>query len=225
MTTITADSLLTADGTSTADGLAIIAETPWNETAALSAADYLIQLQALLPYGPAWPREPGANLTRMLNAWADELARVDGRAAGLVAEADPRTTSELLADWERVAGLPDACVAIEQTTDQRMAALIARLTSTGGQSVAYFIGAAASIGYTVTITEFDPFSVADDVENHIYGDDWGYAWQVNAAQDTVGAFSATDTVADPLAWWGNDMLECLIGRLKPAHTIALFAYT
>lgn len=191
----------------------------------MTADDYLAQLQALLPQGPAWPRDAGATLTKLLHAMADELARVDGRAAQLIEEADPRTTAELLADWERVAGLPDACVTDAQSTAQRRAALHARLTTLGGQSVAYFVALAASLGYTVTITEFNPLSVNDNVEHPLYGQPWQFAWQINAPLNTVGTLSVTDTVADPLAWWGNELLECVVDRLKPAHTHVLFAYS
>lgn len=191
----------------------------------MTTDDYLAQLQALLPQGPAWPRDSGATLTKLLQAMADELARIDGRAAQLIEESDPRTTAELLADWERVAGLPDSCVTAAQATAQRRAALHAKLTTLGGQSVAYFIALAASLGYTVTITEFEQHTVVDDVEHPLYSHPWQFAWQVNAPQDTVGTLSVTDTVADPLAWWGNELLECVVNRLKPAHTHVLFAYS
>lgn len=193
----------------------------------IGASDYLAQLQALLPQGQAWPRDADAALTQLLRAWADEQARVDGRAADLVEEADPRTTAELLADWERVAGLPDPCVealAGTQTTAQRRAALVAKLTTIGGQSAAYYIALAASLGYAITVTEFDLHDVDSDVDAPLYGEPWQFAWQVNAAQDTIGVLAVTDSVEDPLAWWGNELLECVISRLKPAHTNALFAY-
>ena len=194
----------------------------------MTSPDYLAQLQALLPQGPAWPREADAALTNLLAAWADELARVDGRAADLVEEADPRASAELLADWERVAGLPDACVAAlagTQTTAQRRAALVAKLTTIGGQSAVYYIALAASLGYTITVTEFDVHDVESDVDVPLNGEAWRFAWQVNAPQDTVHELTVDGTVDDPLAWWGNELLECVINRLKPAHTHVLFAYT
>jgi uncharacterized protein YmfQ (DUF2313 family) len=191
----------------------------------MTSADYLAQLQALLPQGPAWPRESDATLTRLLQAWADELARVDSRAAQLIDEADPRTTFELLSDWERVAGLPDPCAGEDQSTAQRRAALHARLTTLGGQSAAYYIGLAANLGYVISITEFHEHTVNDDVDYPIYAQPWPFAWQVNAPLNTIGLLSVGDTVDDPLAWWGNELLECLINRLKPAHTHVLFAYS
>lgn len=194
----------------------------------LTAADYLAQLQGLLPPGPAWPGDPDARLTRLLQALADEAARVDGRAVLLVEEADPRTTAELLADWERVAGLPDPCVVaagVTQSTAPRRAALLARLTTLGGQSPAYFIALAASLGYVITITEFHLHSVDDVVDYPLYAAPWQFTWQVNAPLNTVFELTAADTVDDALASWSNAALECVINRFKPAHSLVLFSYT
>lgn len=194
----------------------------------LTETDYLRQLQALLPPGPAWPLDDDAALTRLFGALAAELARVDGRAWQLVEEADPRTTAELFADWERVAGLPDACAVAfggDQTTAQRRAALVGKMTTVGGQTPAYFIGLAASLGYAITITEFSEHTVNDDVEHPFYGAAWNFAWQVNAALNTITEITVDSLVDEPLAAWGNALLECVINRLSPAHTAVLYSYT
>lgn len=194
----------------------------------LTETDYLRQLQALLPPGPAWTKDDDATLTRLLGALAAELSRIDGRAQQLVEEADPRTVAELFADWERVAGLPDACAQSfggDQTMAQRRAALVGRLTTLGGQSPAYFVGLAASLGYAITITEFRAHCVNDDVECPLYDTAWNFAWQVNAALNTVTDITVDNTVEDPIAAWGNALLECVIKRLKPAQTTVLFSYT
>lgn len=195
---------------------------------ALTAIDYRHQLQALLPPGPAWSKEDGDPLTRLLDALSAEIARVDGQAWRLVEEADPRSTAELFLEWERVAGLPDACALAfggEQTMAQRRTALIGRLTTQGGATPAYFIGLAAAIGYAVTITEFRAHTVSDDTETTIIGEAWNFAWQVNAALNTVTELTVDGTADDTLAAWGNALLECVLSRLKPAHTVAMFSYT
>lgn len=192
------------------------------------ATDYLAQLQALLPPGPAWPKDTDAPLTKMLAGLAQELSRVDARALQLVDEVDPRTTAELFSDWERVAGLPDACViafAGDQTAAQRRASLVGRLATLGGQSAAYYIALAASLGYTVTITEFLEHSVADDVEHGLYGAAWNFAWQVNGALNTVTDITVESVVEDAISIWGNTLLECVIKRLAPAQSTVLFSYT
>lgn len=190
--------------------------------------EYLSQLQALLPQGPAWPREPDALITRLLDGFAEEFARIDARADQLIDEADPRTTYELLADWERVAGLPGHCAAlaaVSLTVEQRRAALVTKLTERGGQSRAYFIALAARLGFTVTITEFSEWTFDSDDDTPFYGVEWNFAWQVNAPLNTVGEWTFDSDDDTPFAWWGNALLECALNEDKPAHTVALFAYT
>jgi len=193
----------------------------------LSADDYARQLAALLPPGPAWSTDDAAaTLSSQLNAWAQEFARIQARADVLVEEADPRITYELLTDYERIFGLPTACMyGIEQTVQQRHDALVSQMTSVGGQSRAYFIALALAAGFIITITEFKPFDVGMTVADPVYGVDWVFAWQVNAATTTVTYFRAVSGVDEALAAWGNQLLECLINRYKPAHTLAIFSYT
>lgn len=71
---------------------------------------YLRVLQQLLPPRAAITRAPGACVTALLSAFAVILADVDASIAGLYDEADPRTTSQLLPDWEAMADLPDPAV-------------------------------------------------------------------------------------------------------------------
>lgn len=191
---------------------------------AMSAEAYRAQLQALLPQGAAWPRESNTVLARFLAALAEEIARVDGRAEQLLDETDPRTTAELLADWERVAGLPDSCVTATQTTQERRAALVAKLTNLGGQSRQFFIDLAARLGYTVTITEFRQYHCERDCGQPVNEEDWQFVWQVNAPETTVREFSTESGAEDPLRSWGDELLECMFQRLKPAQTKVQFTY-
>lgn len=194
----------------------------------LSSDDYLALLQGVLPKGPAWPLEDDAYLTQILRGWADGLARVDARMFALVNEADPRLTSEMLLDWERITGLPDGCVVSSgqsQTADQRRAALVARLTMEGGQSKEYFIRLAAAMGYTITITEFKRHTVRSGVRDPLCDAPWRFVWRVNASLNTVVRMTVRSGVNDPLAAWGNAMLECVLNRFKPAHQVVLFSYS
>ncbi|XFB08770.1 YmfQ family protein [Azotobacter salinestris] len=192
-----------------------------------TAAEYREQLKALLPPGIAFPREPGTRLEDLLDGMAQELARIDARGERLIIEANPLSTSELLADWERVAGLPDNCAGTLETTLQgRRNALLAKLTATGGQSPAYFIEVARALGYEVNISEFRPFRAGlSQAGDPLTSGDWVHTWRLNTHETTVIAFRAGLSVAgEPLRTWGNDPLECKIDQLKPAHTIVLYGY-
>ncbi len=192
----------------------------------MTADDYLRQLQALLPQGQAWPRDQEAVLTKLLAALAEELARVDRRGEDLLDEADPRTTSDLLTDWERVAGLPDTCLTAGQTVEQRRAALVSKLTSLGGQSRQYFIDMAATLGYPgATIDEFGLLTCNDDCNGALASQADRFVWRINLPS-SGGAIVATcnSTCNDALQAWGDEVIECRINHFKPAHTTVLFAY-
>ena len=194
-----------------------------------SPEDYTHALQGLLPFGPAWPREPEAVLTKLLEAWAIELSRVDNTANELLEDIYPNTTTSLLPDWERVTGMPNFCLTLGNTIVERRQDVLAILTSRGGQSPQYFIDVAAKLGYTITITEFlfDPFRVGiSAVGDALNGESGVYVWQVNSQLNTVQFFRVGFSgTGDALASWSNDRLECIINKFKPAHTLVLFSYT
>jgi uncharacterized protein YmfQ (DUF2313 family) len=191
---------------------------------ARTVADYLAALQALLPSGYAWPRDAEATLTKLLDAWAEGLARVDGRADDLADEADPRTAFEMLVDWERVCGLPDGCSDYEDTLAQRRQAVLAKLAARGGQSPAYFVALAQTIGYRVTLEEFRPFTTRTACDQPICDAAWAFAWRLRAPAQTVRPLTTAGTCAERLAAWGNEKLECLLAQVAPGHTTLLFAY-
>lgn len=122
----------------------------------------------------------------------------------------------------------DLCdIYLPETMQERRNALLSRLTSTGGQSRAFFIELAAYLGFAITITEYKQFragaSRIGDVVNDV---DWLHAWRINASSVTVVAFRAgASAVGEPLRKWGNELLECVFKRVAPAHTKLLFGYS
>lgn len=192
----------------------------------MNADAYRRQLVALLPRSAfgVFNVEAESKISAVLGAIAMELARVDQRGADLINETDPRTISETLPEWEQMLGLPDPCVPFEQSTSQRVRAVVAKFIARGGQSPAYFVAVAAALGFVITITEFSAFDANSLADKACLGTAWSFAWQVNAPQASVSYFDATSSADDPAAWWSNEILECVMRRLKPAHTTVVFAY-
>ncbi|MFB0491939.1 uncharacterized protein YmfQ (DUF2313 family) [Methylobacterium sp. OAE515] len=210
-----------------------------------SADDYAVAFDDLHPVGPAWPRaappapdddaprgddEALSDLTRGLaKVWGD---KVDARAADLLfIETDPRFTYEMLADWERALGLPDPCVPVVQTLAERRKALVNKLTTEGGQSIPFFIGVAAFLGYAIIITEFRPFqfglSSFGGRRGQIAPPSVRFYWKVrvNGGRTTRFRFGASSFGRDAILEIRKaEDLECLFRRWKPAHTIVLFDY-
>jgi len=189
--------------------------------------NYKNTLLGLLPVGLAWPREKGTNLDNLITAVAEEPNRVAIRVEDMLRESYPLTASELLTDWERITGLPEACTGAPDTLQFRREAVDQKLATTGGQSKQFYMDLAAKIGFEVTITEYSPFKVGGSkTGDPLNGDDWAYAWQVNAPEETIRDFkTGRNAVGEPLRVWGNEILECVISAVKPAHTYVLFAYS
>ena len=181
----------------------------------LTANDYQSQIQALLPPGPLWESlidDPV--FSGLLAALAEEFARVDTRASDLIEEADPRTTNELLTDWERALALPDSCVNVTQTLDERRQATHAHFIAKGGANKQYWIDLAESLGFVAIVN--------DSVQPH--------HWEIVITNFEVQRLSVGEGPGHQIGealrrYQGNDLeLECLVLRLRPAHTIVMFTY-
>lgn len=196
---------------------------------ALTVAQYVAHLQALLPQGPAWPREPDSVTTKLLQGLAEELARLDARFDDLVEETDVRTATELLTEWERVLGLPDDCLAGQDLSlIERRRLAQQRLVEQGGQSAGYFIGLAALLGQPgCTVTEFRPMNCNDDCNDALYSPEDRFNWQLNIPAPSIGAraMNCNDDCSDPLDFYTPSLVECPIRERKPAHTNVFFTYT
>lgn len=158
-----------------------------------------------------FPLEMGGEFAADLEIEGALLDAAQARAAALLSEMFPATCNESLADWERVLGLPDPCTGPLSSVQQRRQAAVAKDAAGGALSRPYFIALAASLGYAITIDE------------GIGGDP--YTWRVNAPDTAARFFRAGESVAgDLLQEWGDELLECAIRRLKPAHTDVIFVY-
>jgi uncharacterized protein YmfQ (DUF2313 family) len=167
------------------------------------ATPYRRMLAKLLPRGPIWDLVSQAGLLALVDGLAAELKRVHNRLVDARAEADPRTTDELLDEWLTAWD-------VDGTTN---ADLVAKVTATGGQSRAYFIRVVRAIlgdeDAEVTITE-RPYgrtfrAWSGKAWDPVNGTPAEFYWRV-----TVPYGTDADTV---------DIIEAALERTKPAHTI------
>ena len=217
-----------------------------------SGDDYRDAFLTLLPQGQAWPKHAmDSVLWQTCDGLNQYWGYVDSRAADLLErESDPRTTIELLPDWERNWGLPDPCFKSTPSVSDRQRMLVFKMTLLGGQSRDFFITNVAldMLGYTVTISEYAPFmagvsNVGDTRTppldpNLLVGD---YRWYIGPAE--MRFYWTVHVTNARLTWFrcgggggeagvdyhleiGRfDDLECLFNRWKPAHTQIVFDYS
>ncbi|AAS97322.1 YmfQ family protein [Nitratidesulfovibrio vulgaris] len=189
--------------------------------------DYAAQLLQLLPQGPAWPRDPEAVLTALARALAMEPARVDATGHRLLAEMDPAQALVLLPEWERVCGLPDGCSQPGETIAERRENVVLRLSARGGQTPDYYAELATLLaGGVCTVREYRPFRVGHSaVGQPLSNGAWVHTFTIGAPSVPVRGFAVgAGAAGEPLRRWGHERLECVIRRLKPAHTHVIFTY-
>lgn len=187
-----------------------------------SAADFATGMQNLLPRGAIWPRDPDASQSKVIAALTQIYGRQAARSLNLLTDAFPIAPVELLPEWEESLGLPDPCAGAQPTIQLRQQQVNARFIAGGGQSVPFFIGFAAALGYPITITEFAPSRFGLPFGLPFGGVEWASTWQVNAPTFTIEGFEfGHDAFGEPFASWGSTTLLCEMERISPAHTILL----
>lgn len=192
-------------------------------------ADYIQQLIGLMPTGPAWNTEAGSVTMSLLGVIAAELEYINARADRLLQEALPSTTIELLEDWERAAGLPDSCSVLADTRAERVAALVSKITRSGGQSLRFFQELAQSLGYNIEITEYRPFMCGIShcgTDPLTEGHDVRFVWHVKVMNSKLLYLRCGSSTLDArlLDFRTADDLACVLMKLKPAHTELIIGY-
>jgi uncharacterized protein YmfQ (DUF2313 family) len=171
-----------------------------------TVADYTAAMQALMPRGLAWPRDPDATQTLVLAALAAVYQRTNARANQLLVDAFPATAVELLPEWLSALGVPVPGTTLAPTVPGQQAQVVSALTSVGGASIAYFVALCLGVGVHVTVTQYTNFTVRKPCNLPINGDNWSHTWLVTV----TGA--------------PNPGLEALVTQYSPAHTVVVFKY-
>lgn len=181
--------------------------------------EYKKLLYHLLPSGPAWE---GVN--PLLDGLAPSLARVHQRAIELMNEIDPARANELIDRYEKLYGLPDSCApAGTQSLFQRQQRLDAKANVVGGINEQFYREQLDALGYTaVTIEQFQNLSQTPYEE---WGEFWRYYWRVNIPVDTNIVWqNCMSSCNSAIRTWGDTVVECVIEKLAPSHTVVVFAY-
>lgn len=181
----------------------------------------------LLPRGRAFTREADSDTYRFSEAMGTELSRVHARVRNLLyKELDPKTTSDLLEDFEFEYGLPDPCGGLSVNPAKRLDNLISRITSLGGQSADYFIDTLHDNGVDITVTYQKPFTAGDLAGSEVKSNAYYYIWFVDIPDTQIYKFKAgLSHAGQPLVTSTSpESVVCFIERLKPAHTVAVYTY-
>lgn len=179
--------------------------------------------RALLP--PVSYDPNGQNLSAELNAEANLMDTVRASAASVLASITPFYSSVTLSDWERVYEVAPRDGATQQERRQNV---LVKMAATGGLSIPYFTSLAASLGYTITITEPRAFQAGvNRCGDRLYVEGMRWVWQVNVLEAITPKYrfrAGASAAGEPLLAFGESILESTFKDLKPAFTDCYFTY-
>lgn len=169
------------------------------------------------------PKEPSVAIELNAEGLSLDLSVVHAR---LVANAmTPYLAHQLLPDWERVCGLT---ASVNATLQQRISAVVAKISETGGMSISYFKRIAQALGYRIEIAEPEPFRVDENrIGDPIWVEDVIYQWGVivHGARALNYLFRVDESaVGEPLSTVSDVVIEKVFHELKPADTNVYFIY-
>ncbi|HAM3919530.1 TPA: DUF2313 domain-containing protein, partial [Escherichia coli] len=162
--------------------------------------------RAMLP--PVSYDPNGKYISTELNAEAAIMDEVKASAARVLASVTPFYASMTLSDWERVYEVIPRDGATQQ---ERRENILIKMAATGGLSIPYFKQLAASLGYTITITELHPFRTGvNRCGDRLYITDARWIWQVNVTGSKTPAYrfrTGVSAAGEPLLSFGAPVLE------------------
>lgn len=183
---------------------------------------------ALLPHGEAWTRSIRSNMAQLWFALGWGLARSEERGVNVLDEADPRTTTEMLVDWEAALGLPDECLPVPGSEAERRTLVTTRAVGVVGASPSDFVALAESIGVAISVEEggSEPARVDETRVDEVLEDEQGDFVLTIFAPQTQVTYARVDEarVDEPLETFGNSLLECVLSQVAPAHILLRFVY-
>lgn len=179
---------------------------------ALSAPDSDSLITAGLsfwPPGAAWGSPDGqavslsSSLARFTRVLLSPFEWLYARGFRLALEANTQTVSELLPDWERDHGLPEACFTGEQTASQRLTALRRKVMAEPLSHPEDFVRVAAHFGFTIEIEEPNIFECGAS-------ECGGYHEAGSAAQETYAIVRVRNSAE---TFFEIGLSECGVDRL------------
>lgn len=172
---------------------------------------YKAEFYRRLPRGPIWPlvSEDATVWDSLLDCMALEFSRARERADSWLSDFFPDATTDQLADWERVLGLPDCNLALG-TDAERRASIVAKLRRRGNPTLANIQTLADTFGVNAVVSASGTsalfFVGVDEVNN------------VNVVAGDYAASTVTVTYDAPT----NLYLECAIRHAVPLHLTLVF---
>jgi uncharacterized protein YmfQ (DUF2313 family) len=210
----------------------------------MSLDRYTNMFSKLLPRGFAWR---SVRLHPLIKGLSGEWFRLSQTIEEFLRDIFPQDTINYIDEWEALLGLPDECTPADQTDDERRLRITQKLAMQGNLSAGFYEEIATYYGFDVKVENHLAFQcgrsfAGDDLTNyepprHVFyaGDgvcgeqlktpSWLFYFNVELPLTANDPFKVGENVAgDVLVEYGNELLECIYKRIKPAHAGVTFTF-
>jgi uncharacterized protein YmfQ (DUF2313 family) len=170
--------------------------------------------------------KPDSNLRKILEAFAKETQRVENQIATVAEEHEIFNTTLFIEEWESAVGIPDACIPVAPTIQERRNNIIIKIQASGVATKQDFENIALLLGFVVTVTPlqdgaFPPYDVpfiptkspASRFIMKVVGD------------GIIPEVPPYDVPFTPAAIGQQSVLQCMFELLKPVNVTVLFFNT
>jgi uncharacterized protein YmfQ (DUF2313 family) len=168
----------------------------------------------------------GSTLRKILLGLASEWLNFRSKINEVYNEYNPKTTTKMIEEWERFVGIPDNCIPVASTIEQRRLNVLLKLAGINATTEKQFKNVASILGYNIEVSNgvststfpltlpflliseaSAPFTIVITLPSSIQPN--GFAL----------TFPFTLTSQQPA------ILDCLFNKLKPANTQLFFRYS
>lgn len=166
-----------------------------------------------------------SNLRKVLLGLAQEFTNYRDSVNELVQEYFPDQTTLFIEDWEKVVGLPDDCLPIATTIEERRTNVLLKLAGINATTAKQFTDIAAILGFDIEITNAADFATFPMVFPIVMLEEADIPFTIfvtikNQTQAQGFPFTFPLTFAEPI----EELLECLFEKLIPAHCQLFFRF-
>ena len=165
-------------------------------------------------------------LRKVLLGLASEWLNFRSGLNDVVSEYDPNKTTSLIEEWEAFVGIPDSCIAIASTLEQRRLNVLLKLSGINVSTAKQFKNVAAILGYSI------------EVSNGVDTSTFPLQLPFLLISQASAPFTIVITLPASLKPSGfplklpfkltaqqPNILKCLFNKLKPANTQLFFRYS
>ena len=167
-----------------------------------------------------------STLKKILIGLASEWLNFRGKINEVVKEYNPQKTTALIQEWEEFVGIPDDCIPVASTIEQRRLNVLLKLAGINTTTEKQFKNVASILGYNI------------EVSNGVSTSTFPLTLPFLLISEASAPFTIVITLSSSIKPSGFPLtfpftltsqqpaiLDCLFNKLKPANTQLFFRYS